>query len=179
MEELMKSIQKILKTSNCRNANNVVEEDLHQPPVKKVTWFHTGAFDRNENILKQFAAEYKKGPFEFDLIDPLLEGDIYPTEYREAFRACKSKILREEVYAMDGSLSEDKPFTVSMHNCFIRLLQPKQKNKFAAFLVAESEAANYYYERNENDPRIAHTFNIAIDKFGNVTESASLFMGEK
>jgi hypothetical protein len=36
------------------NANNVVEEDLHQPPVKTVTWFHTGAYFNEQKILDQF-----------------------------------------------------------------------------------------------------------------------------
>ena len=104
-------------------------------------------------------------------------------EWREAFRACKSIALRSEVFAKDASATgatseqiqkELIPYTVSTHNCLIELLQPKGQNKHAVFVVKESEAITYSYERNMSDPRIAHTLNIKVDEFGNVLESASV-----
>ena len=107
------------------NANNVVEEDLHQPPVKTITWFHTGAYFNEQKILNQFEEEYNKGPLEFDLPQPILPAGLTADENREALRACKGTVLRAEIYANDGSVDENEPYTVSTHNCIIKLLQPR------------------------------------------------------
>ncbi len=102
-------------------------------------------------------------------------------EWREALRACKGITLRQEVFALDGEetdldslLKQAKPFNVATHNCHIQMLQQKEKNKHAVFMVTEGESISIQYERNETDPRIAHTLNIAIDDRGNVLEAASV-----
>lgn len=109
-------------------------------------------------------------------------------EWREAIRACKGMSLRSEVFANDAEKGiyeneEEKkkarqkeltPYSVATHNCVIELLQPKGKNKHAVFVVKESEAIIYNYERNIEDPRIAHNINIKMDEYGNVLESASI-----
>ncbi|MCP4399233.1 MAG: hypothetical protein GY801_18265, partial [bacterium] len=66
------------------------------------------------------------------------------------------------------------PYSVAAHNCAIELLQPKGQNKHAIFVVKESEAITYSYERNPEDPRIAHNLNIRLDEYGNVVEAASV-----
>ena len=45
----------------------MVEEELHQPPVKTITWYHTGAYFNRQDLLNHFANEYTRGPHEFDL----------------------------------------------------------------------------------------------------------------
>ena len=109
-------------------------------------------------------------------------------EWQEALRACKGMPLRSEIFALDAikfentdaaqiALARQKeltPFSVGTHNCMIELIQPKGKNKHAVFVVKESEAISYGYERNAEDPRIAHSLNISLDKFGNVLESVSV-----
>ncbi len=185
------------------NANNIVDRELHQEPVVTKSWFHTGAFLSRENILNQFAREYWYEEMErlgFPVVNhevplpdarlisaPGLDAPIIDhlsaQEWREALRACKSMSLRSEVFAHDAPLSgatpdqikkQLTPFSVATHNCIIELLQPKGQNKHAIFLVKESEAITYSYERNTEDPRIAHNLNIKLDEYGNVLESASV-----
>ncbi len=160
-------------------ANNVVEEDLHQPPVKTITWFHTGVYFDEQKVLNQFEDEYNIGPFEFDLPSTVLPAGLTANEIREALRACKGIMLRQETYAVDGSIDEGKPYSVSTHNCIVKLLQPQLENMFAVFLAHESESLNIHYERNLNDPRIAHTLNLEVDDFGNVLQNASVVYGRK
>ncbi|MEI6898458.1 MAG: toxin TcdB middle/C-terminal domain-containing protein, partial [Bacteroidota bacterium] len=104
-------------------------------------------------------------------------------EWREALRACKGTAIRSEVFALDapetGATSGQirlqlTPFSVASHNCMIELLQPRGKNKHAVFIVKESEAITYSYERNPADPRVAHQLNIKVDEYGNILESASV-----
>ena len=95
-------------------------------------------------------------------------------ELREAYRACKGILLRQEILALDGSDKEQLPYSVVEHNCHIRKLQPLDENRYAVFLVHESEAISFSYERETRDPRVSHTLNISIDEMGNVLKSASV-----
>ncbi|MEC4686088.1 MAG: SpvB/TcaC N-terminal domain-containing protein [Nitrospirota bacterium] len=185
------------------DAGNIVDRELHQEPVITKSWFHTGAFLSREKILNQFAHEYwyeemnREGfpvvnhetplPDARLLAAPGLDVSIIDhlsaQEWREALRACKGMGLRSEVFAKDAPLvsatpaqcrKELTPYSVAAHNCVIELLQPKGQNKHAIFVVKESEAITYSYERNTEDPRIAHTLNIKLDEYGNVLESASV-----
>jgi RHS repeat-associated protein len=184
-------------------ASNVVEKELHQEPVITKTWVHTGAFLGREKILDQFAHGYwyeemaRQGftiaHHEVSLpdarlivapeINPAMIDHLSAQEWREALRACKGMTLRSEKFAHDavkyGNTDEARkkeltPFSVATHNCVIEILQPKGKNKHAIFAVRESEAVTYSYERNIEDPRIAHSLNIRFDELSNVLESASV-----
>lgn len=185
------------------DASNIVDKTLHQEPIVTKSWFHTGAFLSRDKILTQFAHEYwyeeiiRAGfavtHHETPLPDarliaaPGLNASIIDNlsaeEWREALRACKSMALRSEVFAKDAPLvdatpeqrrKELTPYSVATHNCIIELLQPKGQNKHAVFAIKESEAITYNYERNTEDPRIAHNLNIKLDEYGNVLESAAI-----
>ncbi len=158
------------------NMNNVVQQDLHQPPVLTKTWFHTGAFLDREKILSHFAHEYSSNSIHPEnlLPEPDVSGDLSVEEWRQALRACKGMVLRKEVYALDDSVVSDKPFSVEQQNCFIKMLQPKQSYKYACFLVLNSESISYQYERNLADPRISHSFVLEVDEFGNTRKTVSL-----
>ncbi len=184
-------------------ASNITDETLHQEPVITKTWNHTGAFLRNDTILNQFAKDYwyeeiKRQGFpvthhEVALpdarlvaapgIDSTLLDNFSMQEWQEAYRSCKGMGLRTEIFAKDAVKFENTdaarkkeltPFSVATHNCVIELLQPKGKNKHAVFVVKESESIFYKYERNAVDPRISHSLNIELDKYGNVLESVSV-----
>lgn len=186
-----------------QGATNITEEPLHQEPVVSKSWHHTGAFLRNEKILNQFEKDYWYHEYERQFgaivhpeialpdarvvipegMDPALLHQITADEWREAYRACKGMALRSETFAKDaikfGNTDEARkkeltPFSVATYNCVIELLQPRGKNKHAVFVVKESEAITYNYERNAEDPRIAHNLNIKLDEYGNVLESASV-----
>jgi len=185
------------------NAANIVDQTLHQQPVISKSWFHTGAFLSWEKLLGQFSHEYwyeemhRQGftviNHEIPLpdarliaapgLDPAVINNLSFEEWQEALRACKGMGLRSEVFSkdapLDGATPEQRrkeltPYSVATHNCMIELLQPKGQNQHAIFIVKESEAITYSYERNTEDPRIAHTLNIKLDEYGNVLESASI-----
>ena len=88
---------------------------LYQPPVKTITWFHTGAAERRE-LLGRYRAEYfpasvaalpiavaiSPGFTEKQLAEPEPPGaDLTDEEWREAARACKGMPLRQETYELD------------------------------------------------------------------------------
>ena len=183
------------------NANNVVEKELHQAPVCTKSWFHTGAFLGFDKLFNQFEQDYwyqemiRQGfiPTHNEIplpdtriivapgLDPAIINHFSGAEWQEALRACKCMGLRSEVFAKDAPKigptpdeieKELTPFTVATHNCVIELLQPKGQNNHAIFIVKESEAVVYSYERNTADPRVSHNLNISFDEYANVIESA-------
>ncbi len=158
------------------NAKNVVEEDLHQPPVKSVSWFHTGAYLANKKILHQCESEYfNNGHFtEYDLPEPVIGNDLSSQELIEAYRACKGIPLRTETYAEDNTDKSAYPYSASQSTVEIRRVQPLEQNKYASFQVIPSESISYGYERNPADPRIGHSYVLETDELGNVTKSASV-----
>ena len=89
--------------------------------------------------------------------------------------------MRQEIFCPeptpDGKGNPLVPYSVATHNCEIQVLQPRHENQYAVFVVTESEAITYNYERNHQDPRVAHTLNIEVDPYGNVLESASVVYG--
>ena len=178
------------------------DKTLYQPPVKTVTWYHTGAFFDRRRILSQFEHEYFPrwfedqqpdevnvlGDFQENLLpEPDLETEgLTNEEWREALRACKGMMLRQEVYELDidalgqGVHQPVKLFTTAYHNCHIRCLQPRSDNRHAVFLVAESEAITYHYELDltqktlHPDPRVVHTLNLKCDGYANVLQSVAV-----
>lgn len=163
------------------------QKELYQPPVKMVTWFHTGAFLDRERVLSQFEQEYY-APAAFPekvLPEPDLEAEhLSANEWREALRACKGMPLRQEIYELDvdalanGKQQPVKLFSVAQHSCHIRRVQPTGDNRHAVFVVTESEAITYHHEldlkTNEDpDPRIAHTLNLRLDPYGRVLQSVA------
>jgi hypothetical protein len=92
------------------------DKTLYQPPIKTITWFHTGACLDRERILGLFQEEYfpnwlDEAGFSIDpdyafieraLPEPdLINLDLDTEEWREALRACKGMTLRQEVYELD------------------------------------------------------------------------------
>jgi len=191
------------EAGNASSPYITIDKTLYQSPIKTVTWYHTGAALDRERILSHYESEYfpnwfeAQNPDQTDILGDFHENilpepdlkadDLSADEWREAMRSCKGMPLRQEVYELDvDALDQDnkhkpiKLFSTAYHNCHIRRLQPKSNNKYAVFLVTESEAITYQYELDLQpgaltpDPRIAHTLNLNIDEYGNVLQSVAV-----
>ncbi|MEI7769420.1 MAG: SpvB/TcaC N-terminal domain-containing protein, partial [Chloroflexales bacterium] len=175
---------------------------LYQPPVKTVTWFHTGAFLDHERILGHFKDEYFPRWFERAhpgvVADPLgfqehslPEPDLAaiglsPDEWPEALRACKGTPLRQEIYELDvdalarGEHVPVKLLSAAQHSCHLQRVQPRAGSPHAVFHVSAGEAIRYHYEldlrtdRLVPDPRVAHTLNLRIDEYGNIQQAVTV-----
>ncbi|WP_300452424.1 SpvB/TcaC N-terminal domain-containing protein [Accumulibacter sp.] len=167
----------------------------HVPPVHTKTWFHTGAYLGRERISRHFEDEYFREPgLTVDTARPLLLDDtIVPSgltleEEREACRALKGSMLRQEVYADDaenpcatpGQIRRARtPYTVTEQNFSIRALQSRGANRYAVFFTHAREALSYHYERNPTDPRILHALTLEVDDYGNVLKQAAIGYGRR
>ncbi len=98
-----------------------VDAASHIPPVLTRTWFHTGVYLGRNRVSRFFAGlfdnndkgEYYREPGVDDqqakellLDDTVLPGGWSVEEEREACRALKGSMLRQEIYALDGTAKE-------------------------------------------------------------------------
>ena len=150
-------------------------EEFHLPPVHTKTWFHNGAYVAQDKISRHYEAEYYKGDNQARLLpDTILPSGLTAHEEREACRALKGSILRQEVYADDGSDQATSPYSVTEHTYQLRLIQPVDDNPHAVFYTYECESRAYHYERNPNDPRVVHQITLEVDEFGNTQKSVAI-----
>ena len=171
-----------------------IDESSHVPPVLTKTWFHTGVYVGRDHVSDFFAGlldaddmgeYYRESPNDEEAQKLLLDDTVLPAgltleEEREACRALKGAMLRQEVYALDGTEEKEAhPYVVTEQNFTIRMLQPQATNPYAVFFTHAREALTYQYERNPEDPRIGHTLTLEVDDFGNVLKSAAVGYGRR
>jgi len=215
-----------LTTSNLLPQPTNEDATSNLPPVLTKTWFHTGFFFDASAISTLLQSEYyTEGdpasgvpgltPAETRVL--LLDDTVLPTavlfpddtrmpydlsgeEMREACRALRGSILRQEVYALDGSAAADRPYSSSERNYTIEMLQPQGPNPYGVFLVHPREALDCHYERKlfwveggalvdqsappagavlAADPRVTHTLTLTVDAFANVLASVSVAYGRR
>jgi RHS repeat-associated protein len=171
------------------------------PPVLTKTWFHTGAYLAGRRITRQYEHEYYKegephrgesslhreelGTMLLD--DTILPQDLTPEEAREACRSLKGSMLRQEVYALDGTAKSPRPYTVSENNYTIRPLQSRNRNPHAVFFTHPRESIEFHYERKLYDvcgrqladPRVTHSLVLATDDYGNELQSVAIAYGRR
>lgn len=177
----------VLSETGVLNPTNV-DDVYNVPPVHTKTWYHTGAFLEGEIITQQFLHEYYGAPLtnetDYDikfkefaaaqLSDTILPDDLSADEEREACRALKGSILRQEVYADDKTSESGYPYSVSERNYTVELLQLQDINRYGVFFTHPRETIDYHYERNISDPRITHQMVLSVDSFGNVERSVNI-----
>ncbi len=172
-----------------------IDASFHVPPVLTKTWFHTGVYSGRQRISNYFAGlleddagEYYREPEADDtdakallLDDTVLPAGLTVEEERQACRALKGSMLRQEIYALDGTEKEAHPYTVTEQNFTIKCLQPRGDNWHAVFFTHARESLGYHYERKWDpaDPRIAHALTLEVDDYGNVMKSAVVGYGRR
>ncbi|RPI90947.1 MAG: toxin, partial [Planctomycetaceae bacterium] len=164
------------------------------PPLLTRTWFHTGQFLRRGLVSRLFAGTAAgAGPLGYyrepgvtagqaaaqSLEDTQFPAGLTREEEREASRALKGMLLRQEVYALDGSHREPHPYLVTESNYTLRLVQARGSNRHAVVFVHPRESQSWYYDRDPADPRTSHSLTLRVDPFGNVLQSATIAYGRR
>ncbi len=206
-----------LSASNVFPTGANIEASSHVPPILTKTWFHTGVYLGRDHVSNYFAGlldahdtgEYFREPGFSDaqarellLDDTILPPGLTADEEREACRALRGSLLRQEVYALDDSERQALPYAVTERNYGVKRLQEPGENRHSVFLTHPREEVVYNYERtlvpilggqlvdeataaaNPNvewllDPRVAHSVTLEVDNFGNVLKAASVGYGRR
>ena len=169
-----------------------IDAASHVPPVHTKTWFHTGVYLDREHISRQHARDYYGAPApdtaqyqanldsfiaESLLPDTPLPDGLSAEEQRQACRALKGSMLRQEVYAQDGTAKAPHPYVITEQNFSVRRLQHAGQNRHAVFFTHPRESISFHSERNPDDPRITHALTLEVDDYGNVLKEAAIGYG--
>jgi RHS repeat-associated protein len=175
-------------------AGDNIDAASYVPPVLTKTWFHTGVFADKDRISRQLEKEYFREPGLTDealramlLPDTVLPAGLSADDMREACRALKGSILRQETYALDGTDAQDRPYLVSERNFVVVPVQPRGKERYAVFFAHPREAIELHYERKLYDvgskkladPRVTHAITLDVDAYGNVLRSVAVGYGRR
>jgi RHS repeat-associated protein len=171
------------KVTNFSQASNV-------PPVHTKVWYHTGVFLDGDTISRQMAHGYygakspeSVGYKEFTkslLVDSVLPTDLVDTdELREAYRALKGNVIRQELYGCDANHQSNVPYVISENNFKVNLIQPRGSNPYTILWTHQLETLEHHSERSHEDPRTNHIIVLDVDDFGNVLRSASVGYGRR
>lgn len=161
----------------CEGPADNWDAESNVPPVLTKTWFHTGVFLGGDRVSRHLAHEYFTPPDAAaapSLSDTILPRGLTPFEAREACRTLKGSMLRQEVYALDGTDMARTPYTAKESNLTVVPLQPKLGNRYAVFFTHGREAVTYHFERRAEDPRVGHELTLAVDDYGNVLRSVAI-----
>lgn len=164
------------------------------PPIHRKTWYHTGIYLDRERVSHLYAHDYFREPglSDAEFREQLLPNTLLPDgltfeEEREACRALKGTLLRQELYADDAGNGSNPdhvrrahtPYSVTEQNVRVRLQQPRAKNRHAVMFVFPNESLSFHYERNPVDPRIQHGITLEVDHFGNVCKQVDIGYGRQ
>ncbi len=145
------------------------------PPVRTVTWYHTGAWLERERLERELAKEYYAADTQAPRApEAPLPGGLTVREERAAARALRGQILRQEIYAEDGVAASAHPYSVSERSHRVRVLQRGFAEDPAVFAVDPLHTLELHYERDPADPRLVHQLVLEVDEFGNTTKAASI-----
>lgn len=149
-----------------------VDQAMFSPPLETRTWFHQGAIADGEGGWKQsdFTKEFwGKDP---NVLAPLSFQDSTATKSRNALRALRGRMLRSELYALDGSERQNRPYTVNEYLHGVReernqesataATTDKRSPVFFPFTLAERTTQ---WERGD-DPMCQFVFTEDFDEFG-------------
>ena len=195
--------------------------EMSLPPVVTKSWYHTGAWKTGKSLLAHYEQEWfdpsavappSPPPGETATpyaAEPRLAASAMPQgvsalEHHQAYRALAGQLLRQEVYAEDGSDDEEKPYVVTQQRYGVRRVQPRRyvasmnggnggdgssggnggaaksvDQPYGVFLSHPLESLSIQYERNAADPRIGHELVLEVDHLGYPVKTATAAYGRK
>lgn len=191
-----------------------IEASSHVPPILTKTWFHTGVSPEHARSGAGMrgahdAGEYFREPGlsdararELRLSDTHSPAGLTTDEAREACRALRGAMLRQEVYALDGGERSALPYAVTERSYGVKRIQGRGDNRHAVFLAHPGEELAYSYERAlvpvsgtqrvddataatstditwRLDPRVSHALTLEVDAFGNALKTVSVGYGRR
>ena len=157
-----------------------LESDV--PPAYTRTWFHMGRIPDEERDARAWSGHWDEPDAwrcEPPSAGPTLPPDLTDEERREAFRALKGAMLRQEIYGQDGSEDASRPYTVTSQTFGVRVLQRLGQNRHAVILRIPGETVKCQYERDPADPRVSHQVTLDVDDFGNVLQECTVAYGRR
>lgn len=152
--------------------------ETHVAPAYTRAWYLTGAYTDAAALRLQYESDFWHGDPDAPRMPEFeVEGVAHDdaATMRQATASLAGRLLRTEVYGLDGSEDEKNPYTVTSGSFVARVEQPRVGEHRAVVRVFDAQAVAATYERVPEDPRIQHSFNLAVDQYGNVERNATVY----
>ena len=190
-----------------------VERYSHVPEVLTRSFFHTGTEPGRGHFSDHFASRAGRSDLGYWrepgldeanaagllLADTVLPDGLSAEDHREACRALRGSLLRQEIFALDGGACSELPYGVTERNYTVRKLQERGPNPYAVFMVHGREQLALSYDRttvrvrdgaivadpgdpiarDALDPRVSHTMTLEADAFGTPLKTVTIGYGRR
>ncbi|CAN5788944.1 SpvB/TcaC N-terminal domain-containing protein [soil metagenome] len=110
--------------------------DRHfSPPLLTKTWFHQGPVDEETGDWQEldWSPDYWPGDPQYlahtDAINAFLQTLAEPRHRRDALRTLRGSTLRTELYALDSTIQQDRPYTVTEQAYGLREESPPESGE--------------------------------------------------
>jgi RHS repeat-associated protein len=158
-----------------------VDSKMFSPPLETRTWFHQGPIgdEFGEWEEADYSAEFWQGDSQ-QLTRPQAMVNALKTlprrAYRDALRALRSSVLRTELYALDGTERQNRPYTVTESLYGVREeAPPSQTNeeRLRIFFPQMLAGRTTQWERGD-EPMTSFTFMGNYDRYGQLLSQISV-----
>ena len=152
------------------------------PPVYSRSWFHTGAWHHRGDLDTALLARSRPNPDGLARLAPtVLPSGLSISESKDACRALRGQVLRQEVYGLDGSALEDEPYVVTETQSEVHQLYAGAGERQSVFTVMPREVRTFSSERETTDIRVQRQLTLEIPTtdlpYGHVRRTASVAFG--
>lgn len=151
-----------------------VDRQYFSPPTLSKTWFHQGPVGDEFGDWQEldWSDQYWSGDPQLlkhiDTVNEFLKGLTERRVKRDALRALRGSILRTELYALDGSEREERPYTVTEYRYGLREESepgPQEQDRLHIFFPHQTGQRTTQWERGD-DPMTQFAFPDDYDDFG-------------
>ena len=157
------------------DAAALTEDTTLSAPVMTKTWFRVGAA-QDDGYRDEYYAGDTHAPSLGDtrVVDSAGQLITAPdaTLLREARRALRSRMMRQEVYGVDQTPAAAHPYSVSEYRYQVRVVQDPAAAR--VLLPMQLEQFTAQYERVPDDPMCMHQVVLEVDRYGDTTWSATV-----
>lgn len=156
------------------DAAALTDDTLSAPAMTK-TWFRVGSVHDDGYRDEYYAGDTQAPPLgETRVVDSGGQLITAPdaTLLREARRALRSRVMRQEVYGVDQTPAATHPYNVTEYRYQVRVVQAPAAAR--VLLPMQLEQLIAQYERVPDDPMCTHQVVLEADRYGNTTWSATV-----
>ncbi len=159
-----------------------VPERHFSPPLLTKTWFHQGPVDEETGDWQELDWTPDYWPddpqtFEYtETINSFLRTLADPRHRRDALRALRGSTLRTELYAIDGTVRQDRPYTVTEQAFALREESPPESSdslRQRIFFPHRVAQRTTQWERGD-EPMTRFSFTDDYDAYGQPRRQVNL-----
>jgi RHS repeat-associated protein len=159
---------------------SLLQQETFSPPIMTRTWFHQGPLDPADDghwYEVDWSSEYWPGDPNLlahpESVNTFL-ATLSPLSRRDALRTLRGHVLRSEVYALDGSVLQASPYTVTEHAYNLREESPPTGAERERIFFPHATALRTTQWERGDDPMMQLSYISGYDDVGQPTRQLNI-----